>query len=451
MGLGSAWDVSIDQINQIVWVVGSKPETSKAWVAKSRDKGDTWETTFLTLDRADSIGYNIAIHPNNPDIIYIATNESVIKTGDSGQTWQYTGLREKMTHLYALAIDPFYPNHIWVGGAININYLALFASPFVLYESFTGGMTWQVVSPPAEWPENGISSIAADPNQQGVLYIASMGDGVWRYQCKEPSLASYFPLQVENWWTFSNSVTETIIDSVRFGDSLYFKFDQFRHFPNGLLRMTSDNKLLLRDNATEQIWLDFSAEIGEMWQVKAPDGMSEWTVHLQSKSDTVIVPAGTFTDCYRFWFQFAGADNDWMEWFAPGVGPVKRILYGFAVVEYPLTSAWVNGVWYPTKVADPPEDKVPEKFHLYPNYPNPFNTSTVIRYDLPQANIITLEIYNLLGQKVKTLVNSFQSSGQHQILWDGREDKGKQLSSNLYICRLQVGNVIKFQKLVLQK
>jgi hypothetical protein len=451
VGDGTAWDVKIDQINQVVWACGVN-DSSKPWIAKSKDKGDSWEFISLELDQKDSVCYQIAIHPNNPDIIYFAAGESVIETRDGGKTWRYTGLRGRMVHFHDLVIDPFNPDHLWAAGEINENYLALWTTPFILYESFDGGVTWRFVpSILLQMPDQIITAIVADPNQQNVLYIATKDNGVWRYKSQQSSLAAYFPLQTGNWWTFSNSYTEKIIDTVRIVDDLYFRFDQFRHFPNGLLRMTSDNKLLLRDNTTEQVWLDFSAKIGESWQVKASDGRSEWTVHLQSKTDTVIVPAGTFTDCYRFWFQFAGADNDWVEWYAPSVGPVKRILYGFAVIEYPLISAFVNGFYLPTKINESQVSSNPEQFHLYPNYPNPFNTSTVIRYDISELSFVSLEIYNLLGHRVKILVHSVQIPGQYQFFWDGRNEGGDLIPTGIYLCRLQAGSQKSVKKIAFIK
>jgi len=429
--------VSIDQINGIVWACGVS-DSVKPWIAKSKDKGDNWETTFLKLEKKDSVCYQIAIHPNNPEIIYLAVSESVIKTTDGGKTWHYTGLRGTMVRLYSLAIDPFNPDHLWAAGVINENYLVSWTTPFILYESFDGGVTWRFVPlilP--QVPDHSITAIVADPNQQNVLYITTKADGVWRYESKAPSLATYFPLQVGNWWTFSKSITETIIDTIRISDSLYYKFDQFRHSPNVLLRMTSDNKLVLRDNVAEQVWLDFSANIGDNWKVTAPGCGSEWTVHLQSKTDTVTVPAGTFTNCYRFWFQFNGADNDWVEWYAPGVGPVKRILYGFAVIEYPLTSAFVNGFYLPTKIDEPPESITPDQFYLHPNYPNPFNATTVIPFDLPHSSFVMVEIYNIMGKKVRTLFADPKPAGHFEVQWNGTDELNQAVASGIYFCRLQ--------------
>ncbi len=362
----------------------------------------------------------------------------MLRTIDGGKTWNYTGLRDSMVRLYGLAIDPFNPDHIWAAGEPDESYLALWMTLFILYESFDGGSTWRFVPlilP--QVPSQGITAIVADPIQQNVLYLATKGEGVWRYESKPPSLTAYFPLQFGNWWTFSESNTEKIIDEIRINDTLYFKFDQYRHFPNLLLRMTSDNKLLLRDSTTEQVWLDFSAKIGDNWKVAAPDGFSEWTVQLQSKTDTVTVPAGTFTNCYRFWFQFDGADNDWVEWYAPGVGPVKRILYGIALFEYPLTYAFVNGFYLPTKIDEPPESSEPDQFYLYHNYPNPFNSATVIPFDLSNPGYVTLQIYDIMGRRVKTLLAEPKPAGHFEVQWDGRDDLGDIAASGIYFCRLQ--------------
>gem|GEM_PF-3264667 len=444
--------MTVDEVNQVVWACGVS-DASNPWIAKSKDKGDSWETTFLGLDKKDSVCYHIAIHPNNSAIIYLAVSESIMKTTDGGTTWHYTGLRGQMARLFGLAIDPFNPDHLWAAGAPHENYFTWWMTPFILYESYDAGATWRFVPKfLPHVPDQSITAIKPDPNQQNILYVATKADGVWRYQSTPPTLDSYFPLQVGNWWTFSKFLTETIVDTIRVNDSLYFQFDQFRHSKNILLRMTSDNKLLLNDKSTEQVWLDFAANIGDSWKVKTP--LAEWTVHLESKSDTVIVPAGVFTHCYRFWFQFHGADNDWVEWYAPGVGPVKRILSGFAVIEYPLTSAFVNGFYLPTKIDESQEFSKPDQFYLHPNYPNPFNATTTISFDLPHSSFVVLEIYNLMGKKVRTLVADEKPAGHFEVRWDGTDEMNQDVASGIYFCRLQAikpskGVVVQAQKLLL--
>ncbi|MCB0293321.1 MAG: T9SS type A sorting domain-containing protein, partial [Calditrichaeota bacterium] len=79
---------------------------------------------------------------------------------------------------------------------------------------------------------------------------------------------------------------------------------------------------------------------------------------------------------------------------------------------------------------------LPAEYALLPNYPNPFNPSTTIQYDLPQASEITLTIYNMLGQQVRVLVQQSQPVGRHSSVWDGLDADGLPVSSGIYFYRL---------------
>ncbi|HEX9933558.1 MAG TPA: choice-of-anchor D domain-containing protein, partial [bacterium] len=94
---------------------------------------------------------------------------------------------------------------------------------------------------------------------------------------------------------------------------------------------------------------------------------------------------------------------------------------------------------------------VPLEFHLYPNFPNPFNPRTTIRYSLPQTAEVKLTIYNMLGQEVKVLVNGPQKAGTHQAEWDGSDRNGIQVGSGLYLSRLESLGRTAIRKLILVK
>ncbi len=79
---------------------------------------------------------------------------------------------------------------------------------------------------------------------------------------------------------------------------------------------------------------------------------------------------------------------------------------------------------------------VPAKYALSQNFPNPFNPQTMIQYQLPEANHITLKIYNLFGQEVRTLVAGQRKAGYHTEIWDGRDDFGRRVASGMYFYRL---------------
>ena len=92
---------------------------------------------------------------------------------------------------------------------------------------------------------------------------------------------------------------------------------------------------------------------------------------------------------------------------------------------------------------------LPQTFSMAQNYPNPFNSSTVIRFALPESQDIELGVYNLAGQKVATLAESRREAGVYAIDWDGRDNRGREMASGVYLYRLQAGGQVKSRKLLL--
>ena len=90
-------------------------------------------------------------------------------------------------------------------------------------------------------------------------------------------------------------------------------------------------------------------------------------------------------------------------------------------------------------------------YSLSQNYPNPGNPSATISFSLPQASHVSLEIYNLLGQKVRTLVEGAKEAGSHSVIWNGRDESGKVLSSGIYLYRLKTeqGDFVQVKKMLL--
>ena len=95
--------------------------------------------------------------------------------------------------------------------------------------------------------------------------------------------------------------------------------------------------------------------------------------------------------------------------------------------------------------------QAPTTFDIAQNYPNPFNPSTTLKFQLPKASDVRLTIYSILGQKVRTLLNSRLEAGYHEIQWDGRNDRGIQQASGLYIYRFTAGSFSKTLKMTFMK
>ncbi len=94
---------------------------------------------------------------------------------------------------------------------------------------------------------------------------------------------------------------------------------------------------------------------------------------------------------------------------------------------------------------------IPMEFGLESNFPNPFNPTTTLRYALKEDVRVSLKVYNLLGQEVRNLVNEYQSAGFKNVLWDGKNNQGKQVPSGVYIYRLEAGSFKMSKKMNLIK
>jgi len=94
---------------------------------------------------------------------------------------------------------------------------------------------------------------------------------------------------------------------------------------------------------------------------------------------------------------------------------------------------------------------IPRVFALHQNYPNPFNPVTTIVFDIPEAIDVRIEIYNVLGQRIRTLVSRTYQPGSYGIQWDGRSNSRASAPSGMYICRIQAGDYIQERKLLIMK
>ncbi len=95
--------------------------------------------------------------------------------------------------------------------------------------------------------------------------------------------------------------------------------------------------------------------------------------------------------------------------------------------------------------------ETPTTTTLLDNYPNPFNPSTTFRYGLSEPGQVTLNVYDMLGQLVKTIVNDYQSEGYHEAIWDGRNESGAGVASGIYIYRITAGSFTATKRMLLLK
>lgn len=160
---------------------------------------------------------------------------------------------------------------------------------------------------------------------------------------------------------------------------------------------------------------------------------------------------------------------------APGSGSVAKIYFSTGSTWDSTLSVAVDSQFYPPTselafvdptgsvtfipvfhkgALDVKEVNTPTKptvFSLAQNYPNPFNPKTMIRFALPKDSWVKLEVYNILGQKVKTLVDEKLAAGVKEVEWDGKDSKGLEVASGIYFYRIKADDFSDVKKMVMLK
>ncbi|MFA4833724.1 MAG: two-component regulator propeller domain-containing protein [Patescibacteria group bacterium] len=132
---------------------------------------------------------------------------------------------------------------------------------------------------------------------------------------------------------------------------------------------------------------------------------------------------------------------------------VKQIFVDKNNVKWFLTDRGVSSfndrADYPMNV-DEEENNLPYPINIRGNFPNPFNPTTTIEFSVGRESLATLAVYNLAGQKVRTLINGERlTAGVHSVVWDGKDEAGKAVSSGTYLCRIMAGNFVSVNKMTL--
>lgn len=92
---------------------------------------------------------------------------------------------------------------------------------------------------------------------------------------------------------------------------------------------------------------------------------------------------------------------------------------------------------------------IPRDYQLFQNYPNPFNPDTRIAFDLPKNEYVTVNIFDMRGAEVITLIDGLKQTGHHELIWDGKDKLGNHVTSGVYFCKIQAGRLSQVRKMLL--
>ena len=193
-------------------------------------------------------------------------------------------------------------------------------------------------------------------------------------------------------------------------------------------------------------------------QITAPDGLLRGAVVLRFYDEATGVVV-QWSDDYLYFAHFAAAGKQYLVSLPPGRYRVRAGLVslteGFYAhrdlgeIDVRQDRRWdIDLTAAPTAVEDGANAR-PDRYALEQNFPNPFNPSTTIRYRLPERAEVELAIFNLVGQRVVTLVEEGREAGTYTVGWDGRDVSGEHLGTGVYLYRLRAGRQAQTRKLLL--
>jgi hypothetical protein len=268
--------------------------------------------------------------------------------------------------------------------------------------------------------------------------------------------SSYFPLNVGSKWSFASQTiphSEEITDTARINDLVYFGLNIWGPSPAVWFRTSHDTVFVVSDknDSLESILYNFGGRVGDTTSLPAGFTCTFGVkIILASKTETVITPAGTFTQCFHFVHRPACLDGGMQEsWFAKGVGRIKYSEESIAGLRtYELASYNVVTDLREHRPVDGPIES-----SLLDAYPNPFNPTTTIRFTIAgvvalsgsegPASKVRLVVYDLLGREVAVLVNERKEPGTYAV-----EFNAGNLASGVYVCRMETSQFVAARKLL---
>jgi len=219
---------------------------------------------------------------------------------------------------------------------------------------------------------------------------------------------------------------------------------------NYQIRFNDAQQLQAISDGSVSFTTDITIEVGKWYHViyevrKAPEGDTvAYYGAFQVKDETDEV----------LFFDYAGFDNPVILAQAPlrigkaAFGDYPPYFQGY-IDEVKIYNYPAVGLLDEILSVEPNTVDVPLKYELAQNYPNPFNPSTEIRFVVPKRQKVTLTVYDLLGNHVKTLVDKVVTAGKHTVSWDGTNEFGQRVASGVYLYRLQTEGLTKVRKMVL--
>ena len=262
---------------------------------------------------------------------------------------------------------------------------------------------------------DGINDFIDVPNSPSLNFVNSITVNFW-IKVGEFFSREAYPLSHNSWYRWKISVT------------------------NKRIRWTVQTTAGIKDLDSETELL-----LNNLYNVTVLYNGSDYEIYIDGKLDAISTFSGSIlsTNTNFLIGQILPLDNQ---------TNFKGILDDVRIYDYALSYRAIQELYdLPTSVNESDLTQIPSQNLLFQNYPNPFNNQTIIKYQIQETGFIYLDIYNVIGEKVTTLVNQEMQPGYYSITWDGKDNGGLQVPSGIYFYTLKTKNYNRTKKLLLLK
>lgn len=447
---GHTRTVTLDQINEILYLGTSDG------IFKSTDNSETWQDISQGMNAfpVTSLAQNLL----NPNTLYVAGSYLPRKSIDNGKTWQRIGSGYlDSAFVNQIAIDPKDSNTVYAGvtGIYNSN-------AYGVWQSRDGGITWQEKNNGLPYiPYIWEMKLAPNDSSTTLALATEIGffisfDGAETWEERNNGICDDTP--------FDKTINTITIDPNNHrvmyacASQLYKTYDQGLHWE--VIRPFAPfwyYETYVNPHNSTQVF------VGEGGQIfVSENGGKDWEFFMDgymlaiSPSDPQLMLAARGSkqgggmkmsrDGGQTW---QAMDNGWHK---PSVYLIRFDVFNPNKVYVGSTA---SGLYCCTISPSEVTDKNPlaplKDYALFQNYPNPFNGVTIIKYQLPVAEYVRIDVLNLLAQRMSILVDEHKQAGNYRVLWDGKDESGRNVASGIYLYQCKIGEFSDVKKMVLMR
>ncbi len=391
--------IAVDWAKPNIIYAGSSSDFSAESVGgvfKSINGGTSWDTLIRGVTVRD-----LDIHPIDSKIIFatlglnVLTQAGIIKSTNGGISWVKadSGLRITWEEgPSTLVIDPKRPDTMYTGTS------GFFGGRF--YKSTNAGKSWFVLGDTTAL-RDGVTAIAINPINTNVIFAGTAFSG--------------------NLLKSTDGGVSWVLTGLQTGITNTINFNQ------------NSSIIYVGGAPTKQFSVSFfkSTDQGITWQnIKAglPDTFAVYAMQTSyyNNVEKFFISGG-----YNFRGMWMSSDGERWKYFS-------NVKANFITIKNEMLYVSAKGI-YVTNITTSIDDTffVPSSIYLFQNYPNPFNSSTKIVYEIVKEENISIEVFDILGKKIKILLKERKSPGKYITSWDGTDDERRTVSSGLYICILK--------------